>query len=240
MSNEELGKLRADAESVLEALKEEEPARPYFFEFSGTPKSGKSTCIESVSHFFRRLGFRVLSPTEGASRRTPRYLRDNLFRFNVWSASYALTHILEGLSSPEKYHVAILDRGLFDALVWFQLLRERGEITEDDLKKVHEFFLIEEWVEVVDGVFLFRTDPATSLNREHADKLIEQEGTAMNPDFLTELNSAYDLVKSEHSNRFRHVRRIDTSADNGTNPKSTAYEVAREMVNRMMGQDDDN
>ena len=240
MSDEDLCKLREDTKSVLEGWEDNEPERPYFFEFSGTPKSGKSTCIESVSHFFRRLEFRVLSPTEGASRRTPRYLRDNLFRFNIWSASYALTHILEGLSSPEKYHIAILDRGLFDALAWFQLLRDRNEITEDDLKKVHEFFLIEEWVDVVNGVFLFRADPATSLHREHADKLIVQEGTAMNPDFLTELNSAYDLVKSDHSNRFRHVRRIDTSGDKKTSPKSTAYEVAREMVNRMMGHDDGN
>ena len=111
VSDEDLSNLRADAESILNIWKANELGRPYFFEFSGTPKSGKSTCIDSVSHFFRRLGFRVLAPTEGASRRTPRYLRDNLFRFNIWSASYALTHILEGLSSPEKYHIAILDRG---------------------------------------------------------------------------------------------------------------------------------
>ena len=144
VSDDDHSKLRADAESILKIWKANEPIRPYFFEFSGTPKSGKSTCIEIVPHFFRRVGFRVLSPTEGASRRTPRYLRDNWFRFNIWSASYALTHILEGLSSPERYHIAILDRGLFDALVWIQLLADRKQIALDDLKKVHEFLLIDE------------------------------------------------------------------------------------------------
>ena len=102
VSDEDLSNLRADAESILNVWKANQPAKPFFFEFSGTPKSGKSTCIDTVSHFFRRVGFQVLSPTEGASRRTPRYLRENWFRFNIWSASYALTHILEELSSPEK------------------------------------------------------------------------------------------------------------------------------------------
>lgn len=231
----DIARLTADAESILNVWKAGERDRPYFVEFSGTPKSGKSTCIESVSHFFRRLGFRTLSPTEGASRRTPRYLRDNLFRFNVWSASYALTHILEGLSSPEKYHIAILDRGVFDALVWFQLLADRGSITLDDMKKVHEFFLIDEWLDVVDQVFLFQTDPNTSLERENADKLIDEPGTAMNPDFLEQLNSAYAKVRDNHAERFRDVREIDTGGARNTTPKETAYKVARAIVDRMQG-----
>ena len=233
VSDEDLSNLRADAESILNIWKANELGRPYFFEFSGTPKSGKSTCIDSVSHFFRRLGFRVLAPTEGASRRTPRYLRDNLFRFNIWSASYALTHILEGLSSPEKYHIAILDRGLFDALVWIQLLADRKQIALDDLKKVHEFLLIDEWLRVVDSVYLFRTDPQTSLNRENEDKLVDDLGSAMNPDTLEQLNSAYAKVRDVHGNRFKDLYEIDTRKGQNTTPKSTAYEVARSMVDQM-------
>ena len=67
--------LRHRAEGVLETLRA--PARPVFVEFAGTPKSGKSTCIEIVRHFFRRLDYKVLAPAEGASRRTPYYLKDD-------------------------------------------------------------------------------------------------------------------------------------------------------------------
>ena len=234
--NEDLYGLRADAESVLKVWDANQPARPFFFEFSGTPKSGKSTCIDIVSHFFRRVGFRVLSPTEGASRRTPRYLRDNWFRFNIWSASYALTHILEGLSSPESYHVAILDRGLFDALVWIQLLADRKQIALDDLKKVHEFLLIDEWLSVVDSVYLFKADPETSLKRENEDKLVDDPGTAMNPDTLEQLNSAYSKVRDLHGDRFISLYEIDTGQGQNTTAKTTAYEVARSMVDQMKGE----
>ena len=39
---------------------------PVFIEFAGTPKSGKSTCIDTVSHFFRRTGYKVLAPNRGS------------------------------------------------------------------------------------------------------------------------------------------------------------------------------
>ena len=100
---------------------------PLFVEFAGTPKSGKSTCIDTVNHFFRRLGYKVLAPTEGASKRTPYYLKDDLVAFNAWSATYALTHILEGRFGSDQYHLVIMDRGLFDALAWFELLKQKED-----------------------------------------------------------------------------------------------------------------
>ncbi len=101
--------------------------RPFFVEFAGTPKAGKSTCIDIVSHFFRRTGFHVLAPAEGASKRTPFYLKKDWIAFNTWSACYALQHVLEGAHSGEPYNIVMLDRGLFDALAWFEFLRMTGK-----------------------------------------------------------------------------------------------------------------
>src|SRR5438445_9618618 len=103
------------AAACLDDLHQRDPARrPLFIEFAGTPKSGKSSCIDSVVHFFRRMNYVVLAPSEGASRRTPYYLRNDLIAFNTWSASYALTQIMEGLYHSDRYDVVVLDRGLFD------------------------------------------------------------------------------------------------------------------------------
>jgi thymidylate kinase len=224
---EDLGELRQQAEGVLQQLSVSSLGRPIFVEFSGTPKSGKSTCIDIVAHFFRRLGYRVLAPTEGASRRTPYYLRDNLVAFNTWSASYALMHVLEGLHSSDEYHLAILDRGLFDALAWFELLTIRDDIDEAKRDRVHEFLLIDNWRSVIDAVFLFRADPNTSLERENQNKLIEEPGRAMNPGFLEELNDAYARVSEKHAADFAYFWHIDTSEAQNTTPQSTAARAAK-------------
>ena len=228
----ELRELRTKAENVLKVINEKPLDRPIFVEFSGTPKSGKSTCIDIVSHFFRRLSFRVLSPSEGASRRTPYHLRRDLVAFNTWSASYALTHILESLYDPHEYQLVILDRGLFDALAWFQLMETRGEITQETCEQIHGFLRIDKWRSIIDEVFLFTVDPDTSMDRENRHTLLDEPGTAMNPEFLSSLNSAYGSVKDKYANDFRHFELIDTSDSQQTTEQSTAAIVANLILDR--------
>ena len=152
------------AKETLKVVSQGEQRRPLFVEFSGTPKSGKSNRIDIVTHFFRRAGYKILAPSEGASKRTPYYLKEDWVAFNTWSASYALMHVLEGLHSSDKYDFAILDRGSFDALAWFELLKIRGEITEEKRDQVHNFLYIDNWRSLIDLVLLFSTDPETSWN----------------------------------------------------------------------------
>lgn len=220
-SDSDREKLRERAKRVLA-----ERRRPVFIEFAGTPKSGKSTCIEIVRHFFRRLDYKVLAPAEGASRRTPYYLKDDLFAFNTWSASYALMHVLEGLHGSDQYDLAILDRGLFDALVWFELLASRGEISGEVRDHVQSFLQIEYWRSAIDAVLLFTTNAETAMARENSNKLISESGKAMNPAFLDELNDAYGQVQSRYAGEFTRFESIDTSDSADTNPETTAERVA--------------
>ena len=199
---------------------------PMFVEFAGTPKSGKSTCIDTVAHFFRRLNFKVLAPAEGASKRTPYYLKEDWVAFNTWSASYALMHLLEGRYGSDRYDLAILDRGLFDALAWFELLRGNGDVTEEERDHVHNFLCIDNWRSLIDLVLLFKADPETALGRENSGKLIQEEGSAMNPQTLQKLNEAYEQVRATHEGQFSNLKIIDTSNNQVTTPESTAAQAA--------------
>ena len=174
----------------------------------------------------------MLAPTEGASKRTPYYLKDDYVAFNAWSATYALTHILEGRYGADDYHIVILDRGLFDALAWFELLKGNGDITSEDCSAIHQFLLIGHWRELVDLVFLFETDPDTSLERENRNKLIEEPGRAMNPDFLANLNTAYETTREQYADKFKSFFTIDTGKGKSTE-QSTAFEVAQAIVDRL-------
>ena len=230
LDEEQLSQLQEKASSVLQNPSSH---RPVFIEFAGTPKSGKSTCIDIVNHFFRRMDYKVLAPSEGASKRTPYYLKEDLVSFNVWSATYALSHILEGRYGTDQYDIAILDRGLFDALAWFELLKSEGDITTEERNTIHDFLLIDRWREVIDLVFLFIADPDTSLKRENQNKLVHEPGKSMNTDFLLKLNSAYTDVQENHSARFRMFHVINTSSNQNTTAESTAYEVTTQILDIM-------
>jgi hypothetical protein len=50
-------------------------ASPWFVEFAGMPRAGKSGCISIVTHYLRRQKFSVFAPSEGASR-LPDFVRN--------------------------------------------------------------------------------------------------------------------------------------------------------------------
>ena len=174
----------------------------------------------------------MLAPTEGASKRTPYYLKENLVAFNAWSATYALTHILEGRFGSDQYHLVIMDRGLFDALAWFELLKKNNDITPEERTAIQQFLLVAHWRELVDIIFLFQTDPDTSLEREHNNKLIQEPGRTMNPDFLRDLNTAYDTTREQYADNFSRFHAINTRKGSSTQ-QSTAFTVAKAIVDQL-------
>jgi pantothenate kinase len=66
--------------------------RAFVIEFAGTPKSGKSTSVEAIRHFFARNGFRVHVLAERAAV-CPIPMKGHLF-FNTWCASSMLAELL--------------------------------------------------------------------------------------------------------------------------------------------------
>ena len=237
VEQEQLDQLAENAKSLLGSLDSRSAAerRPIFVEFAGTPKSGKSTCIDTINHFFRRVGYKVLAPTEGASKRTPYYLKENLVAFNAWSATYALTHILEGRYGADEYNLVIMDRGLFDALAWFELLQGKGDVTEEECSVIQKFLMIKHWRQFEDMVFLFKTDPDTSLERENREKLIGEPGLTMNLQFLADLNGAYQTIIDKYSSQFSNLQIVDTGQGQDTTLQSTAFQVAERIIH-LMGQ----
>ena len=230
---EEILQERAHELTKKRSERQQTSISPTFVEFAGTPRSGKSTCIDIISHFFRRTGFRVHAPTEGASKRTPYFLKQDLVAYNAWCASYALSHILEGVFGSDKFDLALLDRGLFDSIAWFELLKGEGKIEQDDLDAIVSFLMREHWRKYIDCVFIFHCDDNTALLREYEQKLINEPGVAMNASFLTKLNEAYQFIQGKYSSYMPIHYVIDTSKNKDTTPRTTALEVAEEIMNIM-------
>ena len=230
--------MKSLCEEATELLQSWPTREQFVIEFAGTPKSGKSTCIDIVDHFFRRIGYKTLAPSEGASKRTPQNLKEDLVAYNAWSATYALTQILESRIGADNHQLVLMDRGLFDAMAWFETLADDEsesptpvKLTATQCITIQSFLLIPQWRELTDMVFLFWTDPETALQRENEDKLIDRPGTAMNPQLLTRLNNAYTKIREEHSAKFNRLELVSTSPD--TTARGTAYDVTTTILQKI-------
>ena len=235
-SEEALNKLAQRSEEARKRMKspDSELQLPIFFEFAGSPKSGKTAIIGIIAHFLKRMGFEILSPTEGASLRTPPALRDDWLAFNAWSGCYALQQILVDCSSDPPPDIVILDRGLFDLAAWMEFLTTSSvrRIGPEDRDRITLFFTLDLWCRREQAVFLFTADHDTSLYREYDSKLTRCGGSVMNPNTLEALNLAYDTTSKRLKNEFPRVFHIDTSRVAGQSPgfQQVAYVVAERIV----------
>ena len=222
--------LRGRAKALVERMRplRSSAALPLIVEFAGSPKAGKSTTIDIVTHFFKRTGFKTWAPTEGASKRTPHLLRRDLVAFNAWALNYAISEILIAYHNVEEHDLVVLDRGPFDSLAWMNVLKEDGKLDQDGYDRIRNFARHPKWATLVERVYLFTCSPETSMRREHEAKLIRSDGTAMNEEMLGKLQRQYESLGKEPDNGALAIKRFSTDGDGGQR------ETAREIVEDVM------
>ena len=216
--------LEAQAGEILRLLDARTVKRPIVIEFSGSPKAGKTTAIGVLSLFFRRNGFRVETFTERASI-APIPNKKGHPDFNVWVSCASLQGLIESLD--KNLDLFILDRGIFDAVVWNNLLARTGKITPQEAAIMEAFFTMERWTRLVDLVCVMKCDPKKSIEREYANQLTGKGGTIMDGSILNQLNLAIDGTLEACAGKFKNTIVVDTT---NTDTRQGTIEVAQQIL----------
>lgn len=184
--------------------------RAFVIEFAGTPKSGKSTSVEAIRHFFSRNGFRVHVLAERAAV-CPIPMKGHLF-FNTWCACSMLAELLANVEADAD--IIIVDRGIFDALVWLNLQLQRGEITQEEANTIDSFLLLERWRTLIDLVVVMNVPADEAMSRENGQRITKKTGSIMNEKVLSTFSESVSIAFSKYSDKFSGAIRHDTSGQN--------------------------
>src|SRR5260370_29818988 len=86
--------------------------------------------------------------------------------------------------------IIIVDRGIFDALVWLTLQLRRGEITGEEADTIDSFLLLERWRRLTDLVAVMNLPANEALARETAQRITTTTGIIMNQQVLGVLSES--------------------------------------------------
>jgi len=229
MNNNEVNKniiqLEKIAMSILDLKKKNRPRRPIIIEFCGSPKSGKSSCITSLNIFLKRNGFKTKVLTERASVCPISNKFDP--SFNIWTACSAITQLLNYFSNKMNIDVIIADRGIFDALCWFNWLLDHKHLDNNDYQRLVNFLTMKKWRSYIDLIYVFKAQPEISLKREYAYLLTKEYGRIMNPKVLKSYNSSIDKTIVSFEDKFRKVVITDTT---DIPQQSVNYNVSKQIL----------
>ena len=215
--------LQQRAESLAREFKKK-GRKPVVIEFAGSPKAGKTTTISTVHAFLKRCGFKVETVIERASICPIRDKRHS--NFNVWTACTTLAQILEKTQHqhlpqphPDAPEVLILDRGLFDSIVWLARMEQVAKIGIEDRKLIEQFLLIADWRKRISGVIVMTASASESMSREKGDLPVEGvTGSIMNPEWLAQFKESILQTCARLERQFR-IFRMDTSQVENTRAK---------------------
>lgn len=207
---EVIDKLQELASDVLKLKNTQRQKRPIVIEFSGSPKSGKTSCINSLELFLKRNGFRVEIIHERANI-CPVYDKHSP-KFNIWTACSSVAGMLGVLDRKEiNCDVLILDRGIFDACCWFNWLLSKGMMEDEQKVAIETFLLHDDLVNRIEIVFAFYATPEVSIKREYANLLTDKLGSIMNINVLEEYLTSIKKTKEEKQEYFHNIFLVDTS-----------------------------
>ena len=219
--NDVIRELEAEASSVLTLIKTRERRRPFFIEFSGTPKAGKTTIINSLRLFLNRNEYSVAVLVERAS--TAPIVDKNHVHFNVWTACQTLCQMLDSTQWPDRNHIVILDRGLFDALAWMDWMFQRDALAKEEMNKIIDFLTLDSWRQLIDIVFIMTTTPELSLEREYKDQVTKKPGRIMNAEAIGRFNESVRRTREQYGSLFPQMTEVSTT-------HNIAEETGREVV----------
>jgi len=223
VDTDSISQLEREAADVLELMRSSRRERPFFIEFSGTPKAGKTTIINSLRLFLNRNGYRVSVLVERAS--TAPIVNKLHVHFNVWTACQTLCQMLDSAQWPERNDIVILDRGLFDALAWMDWMYHRDELDEETMNKIIGFVTIDSWRNLVDMTFVMLTTPEESLHREYKDQVTKKPGRIMNAEAIDRFNQSLERTREKFGKLFPRITEVSTSGK--VEPDETGRQVVK-------------
>jgi hypothetical protein len=200
--------------------------RPYIVELAGTPKAGKTTALHVLHRFLKDCGYLVHEMRERAAD-CPVAMKGHFF-FNTWTTTTMLASMIESLESEAD--VLLLDRGVFDALVWLEYQNRDHQLSAEEYEVFRKFVLLDRWRTLTDLTVVFTVAPETALRRENKDLLIPRTGSIMGPEYLKRYNGVLHDVRAAVRDNFTFVN-IDTTEHDS--PRATTLAVAAALLDHM-------
>lgn len=206
---------------------------PYVIEFTGTPRTGKTTLINNLYDFFKKKGFSVQVLEEFTTSKKYKkeiypLLKDKYKNIvNTEIPKYVLKQLDETLN--KKVDIIIIDRSLFDRLIWVDRLVLKDGMSDKEYEEYKKLYipLIKEKINIIISTY---TDSLIALKRDYQANLSLEKRNFLNEDNVNEYNKSLlnmqELANKENIN----FNLFDTT---NKNQRETSFEVVNTILNDM-------
>ncbi len=180
---------------------------PFVIEVLGTPNAGKTSAIQTFEKVLKRNEVNYKIIYEAASKCK---IKNKLsIDFNIWTLSETIKQLLEACSG--NYNIVICERGILDAMCWFDLYYHDKQINKEEYRKLLDYALLNHFINRINFCYNMKCSIETSLERENLSSLLDVSGTIINKEVLSKYNVSLENITQQYGNYFDKLVCLDTS-----------------------------
>lgn len=206
---------------------------PYVIEFTGTPRTGKTSLINNLYDFFKKKGFIVevleeFTTSNKYKKEIYPLLKDKYKKIiNTEIPKYVLKQLEDAIDKNPD--IIIIDRSLFDRLIWVDRLVLKNGMSMEEYEDFKNLYipLIKEKINIVISTY---TDSLTALKRDYNANLSLEKRNFLNETNIDEYNKSLlnmqKLSKKENINFYL----FDTT---DKNQRQISFEVVNVILKDM-------
>ena len=172
--------------------------KPYVIEFTGTPRTGKTTLMNNLYDFFKKGGFTTSTLEEFTTSQRykkeiyPRLKNEYKSVINTEIPKYVLENL--NMAIDKNNDIILIDRSLFDRMIWMDRLYNKNGVTEREYNDYIDKYtkIINNKIDIVIGLY---TDSLTSLRRDYTANASLEKRTFLSEDNINEYNNSLMNMK---------------------------------------------
>ncbi len=180
----------------------EKSTGPIFVELVGTPKSGKTTLLNSFKNLFEKANIPFQTRRETAEYNPIE--NKNAEEYEIWMIMELLKNLSEDINNSTP-RIVMYDRGMLDRIPWLDVDIQKNIISMKDVAILKEFFKTDFLNKYRPITYNLITSPELSVERkgrpgrivnvpniEMVNSYLDKEN-----EFLASLSSKYNVIKTD-------------------------------------------
>lgn len=208
-------------------------SKPFVIEFTGTPRTGKTTLINNLCDFFKKGGFNTQIIEEFT---TSKYYKEELKdRFKHMSSSESNIAIIECVyqqlidAIKNGKDIILIDRSLNDRQIWNYRRYKRGDMDKSLYLETKEKYSVLS-KELIDFLVITYADALVSLKRDYYSSLALENRSFLNIDNIDEYNQCLNSLINLFNSSVDDSILVDTT---NKNMNDISTEVADNIMTSM-------
>lgn len=167
--------------------------KPFVIEFTGTPRTGKTTIINNLYDLFKKAGIKVSMLEEfTTSKKYKKEIKPNLKNQYKKIVNFEIPrYVKEELECEIKKEndIILIDRSLFDRLIWVDRLHLKEELKKEEYEEYKKEYvpMIKNKIDIIIGTY---TDATTSIKRDYKAYLSLEKRSFLNEENVNEYNTS--------------------------------------------------